>query len=390
MMAAARSALGRPIRVLELRSVRGTGGGPEKTILLGAALAPPGRIAVTVCYIRDVRDHVFDVRSRTAAAVDYTEVLERHSFDPGIWRQLRDVIRSRDIDIIHSHDYKTDLLALLLARTQRIRPLATAHGWIRNTPRERFYCWADVRLLARFPSVIAVSEEIRTEIIAAGAPPQRVHRIPNGVDHEMYRPDAAVRGRIRRELRFSDECFVIGSVGRLASEKRFDLLLRAAAPLGAESAVVLAGDGAERDALHALAQQLGMRDRVHLLGLRGDVPDLLQALDLFVQSSDTEGLPNAVLEAMATEVPVVATRVGGTPELIDDGVHGVLVPAGDAAHMRRAIMDVVEHRDAARGRALEARRRIEGELSFSARMNRVEAIYRDLMASKSVDVEVGR
>src|SRR5689334_15938071 len=104
----------KPIRVLELRSVRGTGGGPEKTILLGAARTDPDRFAVTVCYIRDRRDEVFGIGERTdvrGQGLDYLEITERHSLDPAIWPALRRLVRDRRIDIVHAHEYKTDLLA---------------------------------------------------------------------------------------------------------------------------------------------------------------------------------------------------------------------------------------------------------------------------------------
>src|SRR4051812_8145576 len=120
---------GRPIRVLELRSVRGTGGGPEKTILRGAARMDPARFVVTVCYIRDARDTVFTLdQLARQLGVDYVEVPERHSFDPSVWPALRRLVRERGIHIVHSHEYKTDFLALLLARAEGVAPLATAHG----------------------------------------------------------------------------------------------------------------------------------------------------------------------------------------------------------------------------------------------------------------------
>src|SRR5262245_61717133 len=96
----------RPVRVLELSSVRGTGGGPEKTILLSAAMADPRTTQVTVCYVRDRRDDVFAIDERAArSGVDYVELLERHSFDPQVWGQLRQLIAERQIDLLHSHDY---------------------------------------------------------------------------------------------------------------------------------------------------------------------------------------------------------------------------------------------------------------------------------------------
>jgi hypothetical protein len=108
-----------PLRVLELRTVRGTGGGPDKTILLGTARTDAAKYQVTICYVRDARDKVFNIdeRARTLP-VSYVEVIERHSFDWRIWPALRRIVREREIDIIHGHDYKTNLLALLLARAE--------------------------------------------------------------------------------------------------------------------------------------------------------------------------------------------------------------------------------------------------------------------------------
>src|SRR5215203_4109554 len=113
-----------PIRVLELRSVRGTGGGPEKTILLGTARTDPSRFAITVCYLRDDRDTVFGVDEKAAALrIDYVELRERHSLDPAVWAALRRLVRERRIEIVHSHEYKSDLLAWLLSKFESIVPL---------------------------------------------------------------------------------------------------------------------------------------------------------------------------------------------------------------------------------------------------------------------------
>jgi hypothetical protein len=125
------------ISVLELRSVRGTGGGPEKTILHGAAMRDRSRFSVSVCYIRDQRDDVFAIDDRARAmGIDYVDVTERHSFDPRIWRALTDVVRTRRIDIVHAHDYKTNALAFLLAKRLKVIPLSTAHGYAGASARE--------------------------------------------------------------------------------------------------------------------------------------------------------------------------------------------------------------------------------------------------------------
>ena len=381
-----------PIRVLELRSVRGTGGGPEKTILLGAARADRSRFAVTVCYIRDQRDEVFAIDRRArAAAVDYVEISERHSIDPSIWRALRTLIRERGIDIVHAHDYKTDLLAWALARVEPVVALSTAHGWSRSSVRELAYYFADKLLLARYPLVIAVSEPIRRTIIAFGARPDRVRRILNAIDPNDFRRVPGVRESVRRDLGLSAGDQVIGTVGRLERVKRLDVLLEAVALLARPSAiVVVAGEGSCRAALEERAKALGLADRVRWLGLRNDAREIHQAFDVYVQSSETEGVSNAVLEAMALETPVVATAVGGTGELIDDDVHGLLVPKNDPGALAKAIARTLDDAVATGARVANARRRVEAELSFDSRTRAVEGIYEELMRNRTHAADRGR
>lgn len=372
-----------PVRVLELRSVRGTGGGPEKTILLSAARHADTAVAVTVCYIRDARDDRFLVDGLARdLGIHYVEIIERHSFDWRIWGGLMRLIRKARIEIIHSHDYKTDLLALLLGRVTRAVPMATAHGWIRNTPRERVYARFDKRLLARFPFVIAVSEPIRQELLSHGADPARVRRIKNGVDHVTFRRVPGLRERARRSFGIPEDAILVGAVGRLESEKGFDLLLRAAATLAFAPWVVIAGEGSQRQALEALATQLGISNRVRLLGHCSDTLSIHHTFDVYAQTSRTEGIPNAVLEAMAVGTPVVATDVGGTYELITDGVHGLLVPPENAEAIASALRDTIISPADTNARTRKARNRIETELSFASRLSALEQLYTQLLLNR--------
>jgi glycosyltransferase involved in cell wall biosynthesis len=376
-------AMSPPVRILELRSVRGTGGGPEKTILLGAAQADPTRFAITVCYLRDRRDDAFGVTERVdASAVDYVEIVERHSLDWEIWPALRRLVAERSIDIVHAHEYKSDLLAWALARACGIVPLATAHGWTGHSARERlFYYPCDKRILARYPRVIAVSTDIKNELIAAGAGPARVTTVLNGIDPRQFQRDRARGADARRALGLTPADLVIGAVGRLEPQKRFDVLIDAFAELHHRHPLlklVIAGDGSLRDALDAQRHRLGLLESCLLTGHVTDVRPLHEAFDLFVQSSDYEGTPNAVLEAMALETPLVATDVGGTRELVAHGVEGLIVPPGHTAPIVDAIEILLAAPERARAMAVQARRRVEGELSFASRTRRVEAIYEDL------------
>lgn len=372
-----------PVRVLELRSVRGTGGGPEKTILLGAAMADPARSQVTVCYLRDERDPSFGVTERAAGVdVDYVEVTERHSFDPGIWPQLQRLIADRQIDVVHAHDYKTNVLALLLAKSTGVAALSTVHGWTGHSTRERLcYYPVDKRVLARFPRLIAVSSEIASELTRHGAQPGRITTVLNGIDHRQFTRDRCRERDIRAAMGFEPRHKVLGAVGRLEPQKRFDLLLEAFATLHMwrpESRLVIVGDGSQKTALEIQRDRLGLKDSVTLVGHVTDVIGPHHAFDLFVQSSDYEGTPNAVLEAMALETPIVATAAGGTAELVHDGVHGRIVPMGKVDRLLAGIEAAFADGSGTRAMADRARQRVEGDLSFEARVRRVESIYEEV------------
>ncbi len=377
----------RPLRILELRSVWGTGGGPEKTILLGTERANRDRYAITVCYIRDERDTVFGPGAALASGgIDYVEIRERHSFDAGIWRRLTALVESREIDIVHSHDYKTDVLAWGLGWRHGLKVMATVHGWTGHSARERWaYYPLDKRVLARFPALIAVSSQIRRELIRTGTKPARVQTVLNGIDHEAFRRDRSRQAEARRRFELPDDAVIIGSVGRAEPQKRFDLLVRAFAEIAREKPdvhLVIAGTGSCDAQLRDLVIATGLSGRIRLLGHCPEVPLLHHALDLFVQSSDYEGTPNAVLEAMAFETPVVATDAGGTSELIRSGVDGLVVPVGDVLALSRAISHAVDDPTSRVAWAGSARHRAETELSFATRMTRVETVYDNLAAGR--------
>jgi glycosyltransferase involved in cell wall biosynthesis len=376
---------GRTIRILELRSVRGTGGGPEKTILLGAAQANHDQVDVTVCYIRDRRDRQFRLDERAAAlGVDYLEVHERHSFDPSVWPALRRIVRDRQIDIVHAHEYKTDLLALMLSEFERVIPLATVHGWTGHSRRERsLYYPIDRRLLTRYPRLIAVSGEIRQQLVASGARPDRVTVVLNGINAEQFNRQLERNTTARAALGFEPRHTVIGAIGRLEPQKRFDVLIEATAEVHRDRPdvrLVIAGEGSTRAALADLAARRLPPGVCRMLGHCDDVAAVHHGIDVFVQSSDYEGTPNAVLEAMAFQSPIVATDVGGTAEIARHGEHALIVPPRDSAALAQAIRTLLADPVAAHRRAAAARRRVEGELSFSNRMRTVERIYADLVA----------
>ena len=177
--------------------------------------------------------------------------------------------------------------------------------------------------------MIAVSSEIAGRRVAAGARPDRVTTVLNGIDTERFRHHPDLAGPARASFKMPSSTAIVGSVGRLERQKRFDLLIEAVARLRQQQrdvTLVIVGDGSLAPALRAHASMHGVADACVFAGHRTDVVDVLHAFDVFAQSSEYEGTPNCVLEAMAVGTPVVATTVGGTAELIEDHVHGLLVP----------------------------------------------------------------
>jgi glycosyltransferase involved in cell wall biosynthesis len=373
-----------PIRVLELRSVAGTGGGPDKTLIHSAVRNNP-RVELTLCYVCNKRDDVFAIGDHARRlGLDYVEVRERSSFDPKTWRNLRELVRDRKFHIVHGHDYKVNLIAYWLSRVEGVIPLVTSHGWTGHTLRERFvYYPLDRFLLRRFPRVVAVSGEIKQTLMRAGVRPERVDVVLNGIDPEAFRRDATRVPAARRRYGVAEASLAIGAVGRLESQKRFDLLIDAFAALSRDSRgameLLIAGEGSVRGDLEAQIGRLGLTGRCRLVG-QASVAEFHHALDLFVQSSDYEGTPNVVLEAMAMETPIVATAVGGTAELVSDGVHALVIAPGDADRLARAMRATIQDPAAARARVRAARQRVETDLSFERRMQRLDDICEQLAA----------
>jgi len=374
-----------PISILELRSVHGTGGGPDKTILAGARRLDERRFPTTVCYLRSESDSAFNIDQQArSAGVDYVEVRERWSFDWRVWVELRQLVRRRRVDIVHAHDYKTDLLALLLRR-EGVIPLATVHGWTGQTTRERLlYYPADKRILARFPRLIAVSDQIKGELVAAGSEPSRVVTVVNGIDHNLFRRQVTREPGIRAALGLAPQDVVIGAVGRLERQKRFDILIDVFAELRKTRPglrLLIVGDGSLRPVLEAQAAALQLSESCLFLGHRPDIIDLHHAFQVAVQSSDYEGTPNVVLEAMAMQTPIVATDVGGTVEVARPELEALIVPPGDPVALRSAIEHCLTDQDGSRARVLRARRRVEDILSFDVRMSTIARVYEDLIES---------
>ena len=220
------------VRLLELRNTYKWGGGPDKTVLLSAARHDRARVSTVVAYIRGAHDDQFTIADRARElGLTFYEIIEQGKFDLRVLRAIRDIIARHDINLIHAHDYKTDLLAYLVRLVLRRRPLAllsTAHGWALLGPRGELYRRLDLRLMRRFDHLIAVSQATTKGLVAAGVPASAISVIHNGIDTDAWSPRQA-HADLRSTLGQGRHFPVVGYVGRITPEKDLHTWLHAAA-----------------------------------------------------------------------------------------------------------------------------------------------------------------
>jgi glycosyltransferase involved in cell wall biosynthesis len=384
------------VRLLELRNTYKWGGGPDKTILLSAERHDPARVQVVVAYIRDVRDQEFRIAEMARArGLTFYEIVEHGKLDVRVLRALREIILRHDINLIHSHDYKTDLFAYLLRRwlgKKQFALISTAHAWVMLGLKGEIYRRLDLLLMGRFDHLIAVSHATKNEMVAAGIAPQLVTVIRNGIDTDAWAPSRS-SASLRKQLGLEQAFPVVGYVGRIMPEKDLETWLRAAALVAArfsESQFVLVGegkDGAILDQLEGLARDLGIAGRVHFIGYREDLLPVYSTFDIFVLSSRREGLPNSILEAMAMGLPVVTTDVAGAKELVIDGTTGFVLPQVDVNGLTKSIMILADNESLRRRMGIAGRKRVESDFSFAGRLCRIEALYKEIIASQLLTMD---
>jgi len=292
--------------------------------------------------------------------------------------KLYGFMRREKFSFVISYTHHSNLLTIPLAWLAGVPVrLATHRGKIYGFPRWQERLHAVMINSGIATALLAVSESTRLDAIEEGVVPERVFVIPNGVDIPDL--DEEVGYGVRQTLGISSDQKVFFYAGRLNYEKGPDLLLKAFAEVidaVPDARLVMAGDGPLRQELEGLAHTFNINEEVIFLGVRNDVPAIMKAADVFVLSSRTEGMPNAVLEAMALSTPVVAFEVGGVKDLLRDGFTGRLSKPDDPHSLAMAMIELATH-DEERGRlALEGRKLVDE----SYRLEKVCKMYEDLLS----------
>ncbi len=279
--------------------------------------------------------------------------------------------------LLHTHGYRADVVDAPAARQLGIPAVTTVHGFTGGGLKNRIFERLQVRAFRGLDAVVAVSQRLADQLAGRGVPPRLLRCIPNAWSGWAVAPLS--RAEARRTLDLPAEGQVVGWVGRLSREKGADVFIDAVARLsapGVTAAVV--GAGRDADALRARAARRGIADRIRWCGEVADAASCFSAFDVFALSSRTEGTPIVVLEAMASGVPIVATRVGGVPDVLTDG-EGWLVAPEDPLALAAALQAALGDRKAAAVRVAAAAARLAARFASGPWLDAYEGLYRDLV-----------
>jgi glycosyltransferase involved in cell wall biosynthesis len=295
---------------------------------------------------------------------------------------IRELVIRTGADVVHAHGFKADVYVFLALRSLEIPYISTCHTWYDNDLFASFYGVIDRFALQKYDKVVAVSEEVRQRLLNAGVREDNIKLVKNGIDVRPF--DTAIpsiRGKLGPE-----NAPLVGLIGRLAWEKGIDIFLHAAARILADfpnTTFVVVGEGPDRSKLEELIDELKIRKNLLMLGYRDDMPSIYASLDVMVSSSRQEGLPMAILEGMASRLPLVAAAVGEVPTVVLDGCTGILVPAGDPSLLAAGITELLLDSAKRTRLGMAARQFIEDEFSAERMTSDYLSLYETIRAERN-------
>jgi glycosyltransferase involved in cell wall biosynthesis len=361
-------------------------GGAERLLVDIVRRLDAGRFESLVCCIQAKGELAAELEAG-GTRVLCLERMRSRRFDFAAVRDLARLMRAERISLVHSHLYHANLYGRLAAALARVPAIATVHNiYARSKLHRRLLN----RWLARISTrVVAVSDEVRRDLLEVdGLQTEKVVTVHNGIDlQRVATPLSREAARVRLDVPF--DALLVGCLGRLEEQKGHTFLLQAFAQLASQPGpaaplhLVLAGDGRRRKDLEAQAAALGIASRTRFLGARRDVAEVLRALDIYAMPSLWEGLPLALLEAMAAGVPVVASDVGGVAEVLGGGEWGLLVPPGDAGALGAALGRLAGEPGLRARLASTARQRVAARYGVDTMVARLAALYEDALRGRA-------
>jgi glycosyltransferase involved in cell wall biosynthesis len=377
----------RRLRVLNIIT-RMIVGGAQETVLLAGALMDRRRFSLEILTGPQTgAEGSLHDEARARGIPLHVEPSLVRELDPlqdalALARLTRFLIRG-GYDLVHTHTAKAGTLGRIAARMAGVPVVVhTVHGWVftaeHPASHSRVYLELERMLASWCEALVVVAENDREEGLALGVGrPRQYELIRSGIELEAYRDPPLSRAEARRRIGLPEDAFVVGSVGRLSPPKCPEVAVAAFHRLAARcprARLVVVGDGWQRGEVEAEVARLGLADRVYLLGLRMDVPVMLRAFDAYLLTSSHEGLPRTLPQAMAAGLPIVATRVGGVPNAVEDGRTGWLAAAGDAEALGDRLLRLAADPEGARRMGEAGRAKVE-EFSAGRMSRQLEELY---------------
>lgn len=304
-------------------------------------------------------------------------IKEKKSFDFDTIRQIIDYIDKNNIHILHSHETRSDLIGLICAKKKHIRLVTTLHGWITNDLKSKVLAYLDKVILHFFYMIIVVSERMKQQVMKYKIPEKKIHVLRNSLLVDQYHPDSEDQN-FRKEFNIPPETVLIGNIGRLSPEKgqvHFILAANEILKKNYNVKFVLIGIGSDQEKLQKLARENSISDSVIFTGYRSDMQSIYNSLDLVVQSSFTEGMPNVILESLLMETPVIATDVGGTSEIVEDNTTGILIKPGDFRTISIKIEQYLKNTNFFHKITEIGNKRVKEEFNFHWRTKKLSKLY---------------
>lgn len=374
MMTSERDA--RKIRIVFVVNGFAVGGGEKKLLELVSKLRRfhADEFHLTVCSVGQGGPLQGEFESTGVKTVVFPKT---GKYDISLVWKVKQLLKEEKADIVQTTLFYADVIGSLAARLAGIKNILS---WEAITQPYNFKHLAAYRLAGKaFQYSIAVSHAIQNQVIVERhLPPRKTLTIPYGIDLEHFTP--RTNPKWRKEMGFKPTDLLLGTIARLTRQKGHAFLLDAVPAIlkqFPQAHFLLVGDGPLNEKLQSHANRLGVGNAVHFLGFRRDVREILNALDVFVLPSLYEGLPNAVLEAMACGLPVVATHVDGTPEAVRHHQTGILVPPENAGELARALTDLLARPDLMKRMGRAGRERVESVFALKTQIDQFVQLYRN-------------
>lgn len=367
-----------PLRVLHLGSPMGLYGA-ERWILALVKHLDSSEVDSHVGVIKDAPDVEAPLCLEAATLGFKTHVVEAYGkANISAIKALREVLMYEKIDILHTHFYKTDFIGLAATKGTPCKIVTTPHGWSKKVDLKLLaYELLDRAIFPFMDAVVPLSEDLYRPLRFLPAMGRKLHFIRNGVD--ISEIDASID--VAQELADwkKEGAFILGYIGQLISRKGLDVLFKALACMKTVNwRLALVGEGPQRAALEGLARTLGISQRVVFFGFRPDRLTFLRGFDLFALPSQLEGIPRCLMEAMAAEVPVVASDIPGCNDLVTHGQTGLLYEQPDEIKLRQAIEQIAGQPAFVADVVTRARKLVEDKYSGGRMAREYSALYQNL------------